>query len=149
MIALAIVGHALARVGETEEQIAARYGPPPPQPADQRDELGNPRRVYKLHDFIVVISFEDGRSVSESFLKQEGAATGKDFQQPEIDAILGANLRSGVTWKPTIEGIAWETSDGKLKALHVFDQVQVSTKVYSERIAAEKRRRAADKLPGS
>ena len=97
VIVLTIWTSAQARVGETEDQIALRYSTAGFRPLESRDPLGNEQRGYKFREFIVVVSFENGACVCETFFKQQAAEGGKEIKPNEIEAILGANAAPGVT----------------------------------------------------
>jgi len=62
-----------ARVGETEEQIDHRYG----KPRGRWDDYLGYKKLYRWHGFEVMVTFLDGVSQREMFVKIEGAADAK------------------------------------------------------------------------
>ena len=140
---LAIETSAQARIGETEHQIALRYSRVGIPSLEGRDPLGNTQHAYKFRQFIVMVSFENGFSVCETFFKRADGGNEKWFRPNEIESVLKANAASGVRWKEIVERVVWETSDGKLEAINRFGQLQVSTKKYADRIAAANKQKKA------
>jgi hypothetical protein len=132
---LAIENRAQARIGEAEHHIVLRYSSVAIPSLEGRDPLGNKHHAYKFRQFIVMVSFENGFSVCETFFKRTDGANEK-FRPNEIESILKANAAPGVRWKEIVEHAVWETSDGKLEAINRFGQLQVSTKEYADKIAA-------------
>jgi hypothetical protein len=129
--ALFLANSVEARVGDSRSEIETRYGD---SFAKSRDDLGNEQRSYPFRDFIVVVSFEKGKSVCETFLKSGKVGSGFQVQMSEIRAIMDANERKNVTWVPKLDGISWETSDKKLQAINLFGRLQIATKNYAERM---------------
>ena len=66
--------HALfAKIGETEAQIDHRYG----KPAGRWDDYLGYKKLYRWHGFEVMVTFLDGVSQREMFVKIEGATDAK------------------------------------------------------------------------
>jgi hypothetical protein len=141
---LAIETSAQARIGETEHQIALRYSRVGIPSLEGRDPLGNTQHAYKFRQFIVMVSFENGFSVCENFVRRADGTHENRLRPNEIESILKANAASGVRWKEIIEHVVWETSDGRLEAINRFGHLQVSTKEYADKIAtANKQKKRA------
>ncbi|HEY1583697.1 MAG TPA: hypothetical protein VGF73_11425 [Chthoniobacterales bacterium] len=131
----------LGRVGETKSEVEMRYsssGLP-----SSRDDLGNEQELYNFRNFLVAVSFQNDRSVCETFMKLGGSKTGFSLSPDEIGRVLNANEGEGRQWKTRIESISWESSDGKLQAISLFGRLQISTSAFSAQMRAfhEKRER--------
>jgi len=143
-----------ARIGETFDQIEARYGPQVPR-SMAPDELGNHTITYNFHGFTIVVTFVDRKSEVELFKKcKEGIPCDKEWatmSEAEVAAILAAYESVGVTWKAQ-EGVKrplwWTSSDQRLKAINMFNQLQIGTAHYIEERAARNRERESDRLKG-
>ena len=142
-ILLAIENSAQARIGEAEHHIVLRYSRVAIPSLEGPDPLGNKHHAYKFRQFIVMVSFENGFSVCETFFKRAVGTNEKRFRPNEIESILKANAPSGVRWKEIVEHVVWETSDGKLEAINRSGQFQVSTKEYADKIAAANKQKKA------
>lgn len=79
----------LARVGETESQIDDRYG----KPAGRWDDYLGYRKLYHWHSFDVMVTFTDGVSRREMFVKPGGPLDAHD--QKRLGKIAGAG-RDGI-----------------------------------------------------
>jgi hypothetical protein len=78
-----------ARVGETESQIDDRYG----KPAGRWDDYLGYKKLYRWHGFDVMVTFTDGVSQREMFVKTVGALEAHD--QKRLEKISGAG-RNGI-----------------------------------------------------
>jgi hypothetical protein len=85
VIGAAFCSTAFARIGETEQQIEARYGKPTIASVF-REELGNPMHFYKFHDFLIGVTFENHKSVLEHFRPENHSV----MLNAQTKAILGA-----------------------------------------------------------
>jgi hypothetical protein len=112
--AFVFLGSAQARLGETEGQIAARYGNPIALLPTRGGEPGV-TRCYSAEGFIVSVTFVSGNSVREIFAKPDRSKIGA----AEIHAALKTNARDSA-WKPEelvsanapITGVQkWRTTD--------------------------------------
>lgn len=151
---------AQARVGETEEQVARRYGAPSDSGYGTTvapDSMGNVPLVYNFHDFTITVIYLEGVSVAENFMKFEGKQI-SDHRLPitaeEVDAILASYSELGVKWKPGVTpgGLPskwWKSSDGRLKAINIANQLQIATVRYLEQKAAAMKPTAPAKPNGS
>ena len=133
-ILLSFTNHVKAEVGEAKDRVEFRYRGP--GAIESHDDIGNKQRVYHVGDFLVIVSFEKGRSVCETFLKREGAQSGITMSPTEVEAVLGTYEKGAVKWKARIESISWETSDARLEAINLFGRLQISTKAYGSRMRA-------------
>jgi hypothetical protein len=123
---------ARALVGDTPKQIEARYGR---SHAANRDEFGNENRGYAPAPgkYMVVVTFERGRSVCESFFRPEGL---RDFTPEELADIMVEYVPSGIHWKvSTTEPWRWDSADGKLTAVKPSHRLQISTVDYFRRMS--------------
>jgi len=147
---------AFARIGETEQQIEARYGPSiaPAPDKFKRDELGNEIRVYNFHGFTVTVTFVNGRSEVELFVKYKDQIPSDHWEVmtgQEVAAILEAYEGTGVKWKPeqgSRRPMWWDSEDGRLKAINMFNQVQIGTVSYVEKRTERIKQNEADRLKG-
>ena len=151
---------AQARVGETEEQVARRYGAPSDSGYGRTvaaDPRGNAPLVDNFHDFTIAVIDREGVSVAENFMKFEGQQI-SDLRLPitaeEMDAILASYSELGVKWKPGVTpgGLPskwWKSSDGRLKAINSANQLQIATVRYLEQKAAAMKPTAPAKPNGS
>ena len=163
LIALALLAgltSAHARVGETVAQIEARYGLPVagnPEVPPPRDELGNEIRVYNFHHFAITVTFAGGISQAELFAKYKDHMMSESWEtltQAEVDAILAAYESAGVRWQPgealgtAKRPLRWTSTDGRLKATYMFNQLQIGVNDYINRRAEAVKRKEAEKLKG-
>jgi hypothetical protein len=93
ILMFAAIGSALARVGETQQEISARYG---------KGELSDIQRMpgaqtfkYFKGDFQVEVVISEGKSIWEIFQRQTGD---KNLTDAEIKEILNAYKEGGRTW---------------------------------------------------
>jgi hypothetical protein len=94
---------AWARLGETPDQLVARYGPPISE-EDQKgegDKVALARVVFNKGGFAIEVTVADGISVEESFKK----INGDTFSIGEVRTLLGNNSQ-GHGWEApmTIQG---------------------------------------------
>jgi hypothetical protein len=98
---------ALARLGETPDQFAARYGPPKDSPSSNILDKNFPLLEGAIHH-----TYEyEGWRIRAAFLEPNGPAVRMDYskaikagvtptiQDYELQAIMTANTPSGMTWK--------------------------------------------------
>ena len=145
IISMALVASsAFGRIGETEQEVEARYGSPQTVTGSRTDELGNEVRAYKFHDFWVVVSFVKGISESETFSK---AKRDEKLERKEIEAILAVYANPAVKWEPSELAIASKgfdehTSDGRLYAVHIsgYSLIVMTTNYKQQRLASAKKR---------
>lgn len=84
-----LVSQSFARVGETEDQIAARYDKPVKTEAglDER----HIKRIYSFRGIKVIVHFFGGKSHHEMFRKEEPG----ELSETEIQTLLQANQFTG------------------------------------------------------
>jgi hypothetical protein len=135
-VLLASASTGLALVGDTVQRIESRYGA---SRNSNRDEFGNEQRGYVYSGYAVVVAFEHGVSVCESFFRAQSA---RDFTPEELADVLVAYVPSGVHWKPsTTQPWVWTSADGRLRAAHPSHRLQISTVAYANRMAAHNARK--------
>jgi hypothetical protein len=106
-ILIVLSATALARLGETADQFAARYGPPKDSPAskisDQNFPLleGATHHVYEYEGWRIRAAFlePNGPAVRMDYSKAIKAGVTATIQDYELQAIMTANTPSGTTWK--------------------------------------------------
>ena len=132
---------AFARLGETEAEIATRYGKSTGgAPADivAAYSPAAPVRTYEKAGLRIYVAFLDGRSVAEVYGRLDGAAIADADRAP----LLEAN-RSGSAWYPDPDKPnLWERDDLKAVARylpnrHLLDVLDVRL---TERDRAERRK---------
>ncbi len=154
LAATLLASTAFGRLGETFDQIEARYGPQVPRSMAQ-DELGNHMITYNFHGFTIVVTFVNWKSEVELFKKcKEGIPCDKEWatmSEAEVAAILAAYEPIGVTWKAE-EGVKspmwWTSSDKRLKAINMSNQLQIGTVHYVEERTARIKQKESDRLKG-
>jgi hypothetical protein len=115
---------AQARLGETADQIAKRYGKPTlglyTVEYVYRD-YGDAQAWYGKDDIKILVVFKDGTSQYESVVKKDTTAT---LSHSEVKAFLDANL-GGSTWsspKETPTATIWSREDGGARASITADR---------------------------
>jgi len=102
---------ALANLGENSERIEDRYGA-----IVQRrlQDNGTVSVVYTKDRYLCMVTFDNSRSVSESYSR----ADGKDLSEKEIAKFLKGN--SGAKWVPVNAGKErrYKSSDGAAEATY-------------------------------
>jgi hypothetical protein len=73
-----------ARIGETEAQIALRYGEAGVRLVIDQDDLGNVQRGYNFHDLTVVVAFQNGSTVCESSLSKRMRRVAMKFRLTKL-----------------------------------------------------------------
>jgi hypothetical protein len=104
----------LARIGETEAQVMARYGQ---SIGDIPTETFGPVRGFALREYLVGVKFLNGTSAMEMVSRNDQA----EIKPQEIDALLKKH-GADVEWKvDKFEKPAWKrwrTQDGSLVAVY-------------------------------
>jgi hypothetical protein len=131
-----------ARVGEFWEDVEKRYGHQ--TFTGLKDPFGNHQFVYEFKDFQIVVTYIDKISVCEEFTKK---VKGDDISKEEVETVLAANAPAGATWKRD-SALGWASSDGKLKAIHALNTLQIATNDYTEKVAAYNKAKRENKLKG-
>src|SRR2546423_6014758 len=104
---------ALARIGDDEKQIEARYGKP-------GKDLGNHGNVHEVgyisNGFMILVDFVNGGSQREGFAKSDTSV----LTDQDIKSILAMSAAEGTTWEPgPTKGSdkSWKRSDNKALAV--------------------------------
>ena len=129
----AVTAH--ARLGETAEQLTARYGP-----VTKSGELLS----YTFSGFTVIVTMLDGRSACEQYIHVEQRAfRAKEITDTEAEAFMSANVPGG-KWERILspEGSAWLTEDKAFMAirkLNAAPQFIIFTREFQRHTSAKKR----------
>ena len=126
----------LARIGETEQECAARYGEP-------TKKLSNNRFLYQKSDLKIFIIFFNGKADAIAYSK---IAKGQQLSENEIETLLETNS-GGVPWQKG-EGLSWETETGALLANYTDDMLIIATKDYFARQKAKDNAKESQNLEG-
>jgi len=110
-VALGATG--LARIGEDEKQIEARYG----QPGKDMGSKDNVHEVgYVSNGFMILVSFVNGISQREGFTKPDTTP----LSDQNIKDILAISAADGTTWQEVLNqsgNKTWNRSDKKAVAI--------------------------------
>jgi hypothetical protein len=104
----------LARIGETEAQVMARYGQ---SIGDIPTETFGPVRGFALREYLVGVKFLNGTSAMEMVSRNDQA----EIKPQEIDALLkkhGADVEWKVDKFEKPDWKRWRTQDGSLVAVY-------------------------------
>ena len=104
----------LARIGETEAQVMARYGQ---SIGDIPTETFGPVRGFALREYLVGVRFLNGSSAMEMISRNDQA----EITPHEIDALLkkhGADVEWKVDKFEKPDWKRWRTQDGSLVAVY-------------------------------
>lgn len=104
----------LARIGETEAQVMARYGP---SIGAIPTETFGPVRGFALQEYLVGVKFLNGTSAMEMVSRNDQA----EIRPQEIDALLkkhGAEVEWKVDKFEKPDWKRWRTQDGSLVAVY-------------------------------
>src|SRR3954467_9676469 len=104
-------GQAVARIGQTEEQVSALFGKP--IDADAPDKDGVTTNMYRnpTGEYNALVQFLKGHSIAEAYSRVDG---GK-LSEKEMSAFLQGNS-AGKEWIKDPHKLAWERSDHHAKA---------------------------------
>jgi hypothetical protein len=145
-----------ARIGETEQECAARYGEPIKKFPDNSFH-------YQKADLGILITFFNGKADAITYRKIATNVLGKgeEISENEIEILLKSNS-GGVPWKKRVaisitknwetDSMTkhWETENGELLATYLtFDNLlKVGTKDYLAREKAKKDAKESKNLEG-
>lgn len=134
---------ALARIGETEQQIEARYGKL--VNASLKGMQGMEILIYQSAGMKIGVTFIDGKSAAEFYSKDDNS----DLSREEIDVILEANA-GGKKWEKAAPALmdAWILDGGQRTAHHVARSLIVQTAAFTKKAAEENAKQAKEKLKG-
>ena len=93
---------AQARVGETEKEIAARYGEG--KKAENQRIAGAATSAYTKDEFYVEVVILDGKSVMEIYVHKKG------MTDDVINELLKVNTAPGTVWQYRRKTNRWERS---------------------------------------
>jgi hypothetical protein len=111
-IVIALSGQAFARLGQTEGQVNALFGKPVDPGKPDRDGITTNMYKNPTGEYIAVVQFLKGRSVSESYARVDS----RKLSEKELSIFLQGNS-AGKEWKKDPSGkFAWERSDHRAKA---------------------------------
>jgi hypothetical protein len=132
----------LARIGETEQECAARYGEP-------TKKLSNSSFLYQKSDLKIFIIFFNGKADAIAYSK---IAKGQQLSENEIETSLETNS-GGVPWqKRAVISMnrTWGTENGELLANYdtVAHLLMIATKDYFARQEAKDNAKEGPKLEG-
>lgn len=96
------LGH--ARLGETPEEIEARFGKPTERQEKPMGLLGTEMRIYHNKTFVMAVIFWEGKSAAEMVQRQDR----KKLTSVEVQKLLGFN---GAEWKSGAEPGYWDLPD--------------------------------------
>ena len=110
-IVTGISSQALARIGQTEEQVNALFGKP--IDAGKPDKEGVTTNIYKNPggEYHALVQFQKGHSIAEAYSRVDG---GK-LSEREMEIFLKGNS-GGKEWIKDPAKLAWERSDHRAKA---------------------------------
>ena len=131
-----------ARIGETEQECAARYGEP-------TKKLPNNSFLYQKSDLNIFIIFSNGKADAIAYSK---IAKGQQLSENEIELLLTSNS-GGIPWqKRAVISMnrEWETEHGELLANYdtVEHLLMIATKDYFARQKAAKDAKEGQNLEG-
>jgi hypothetical protein len=140
-VALTTSATLFARIGETEQECAARYG----EPVQKR----NDKLLYQKSDLNVFITFFNGKADAIAYRK---IAKDQQLSENEVEILLNSNS-GGVPWKKRAVISAnreWETENGELLATYDNGDhlLMVGTKDYLAREKAKKDAKEGQNLEG-
>ena len=127
LVASAVLFAALsahARLGETLDALATRYGQPTPAPYTVEyiyRDYGDKQAWYATADLKVLVVFKNGKSQYEMVTPKD---TTTKLSQSVIRALLDAN-DGGSSWLPpkeTAETTNWARQDGRARASLTADK---------------------------
>jgi hypothetical protein len=143
LAAIAVVGLTtsstlFARIGETEQECAARYG-------ESIKKLSNNSLLYQKSDLNIFITFFNGKADAIVYRR---IANGQQLSENEVEILLKSNS-GGVPWKKRAR-ISWVTENGELLATYntVEHLLMVATKDYLAREKAKKDAKEGQNLEG-
>lgn len=91
LLILSVSSSAFARIGESEQQVEARYGKPI-APRVPGEDLGE-TKAYVCAGFLIAVTFVDGVSQREMYAKNDKSA----ITGAEVEVLLEAN-RGNLQW---------------------------------------------------
>ncbi len=148
VLILGVTTTAQARLGETPDQLVARYGQPLTE-KDQKaqgDKISLADVIFQKGGFQVEVTVTDGISVLESFRKLNN----QPINLAEVGILLTANSQ-GLNWEaPEKSGNLriWTRDDGATATLRPDGSLTIKSKELATEEAAAKRLEAKPSLDG-
>ncbi|MEI7911130.1 MAG: hypothetical protein WCK77_15955 [Verrucomicrobiota bacterium] len=143
---------ASARIGETEEQCKARYGPHWPGLLDKAKKSGEDLKDFKAYGkngFILVIHFTGDKADTLSVFKGRTIESKHEIlTETEIKTFLNAN-GDGKKWVE-IDANSWRTEDRLITACYMQETrvMAFCTREAINRVAAKKESEEREMLDG-
>jgi hypothetical protein len=148
LLVLGLTSPAWARLGETGDQIATRYGQPLSE-MDQKSEgtkIALVELVFQKNGYEIDVSLADGISSTESFRKLNGDA----ISLLEVRTILGLNTQ-GFGWEAPEKGNGdekWTRDDGATAMLKGGQVLVLTSKELMSKETTAKKLEQAPSLDG-
>lgn len=146
-VLISIATTAAARLDETKEECAARYGKPV-------KSLGGETWMFSKGGINIGIHFHDGKADQIVYRKLETDAVNRPLEltENEIEILVQSNAK-GAAWVAASGGSTskvWQTDDSENYAIYnVLERfLTVFTNGFTERINAEKKDEAKENLKG-
>ena len=143
-----VTATAQARLGETPDQLVARYGQPLTE-VDQKAEgtkVALANVVFQKGGFEIDVSLSDGLSVQESFKK----INGQPMTVAEVKTLLAANSQ-GYGWEAPDEkpqGRVWKRDDGATATAASDGSLTIKTREIIVKETAAKKEEQSPSLQG-
>ena len=137
--ALLPASRAVARVGETEAQVEARYGKP-----YARDVQRGSLRLfaYRKDDMEIGVIYQDGKSAAELYSKRDKSA----LSDTEIRVLLDANS-AGASWVKAPGGVPmWKIESLAYVATYDGHTLSICTQRFLDTTATERKDSEKQKL---
>jgi hypothetical protein len=137
---LLLAAPAYARLGETTEQIEARYGKP--TRAAKPESPATDAEVYEKNGFDITVGYYEGKSYYEEFRKPETKEPRhlQEITTTELNCLLKANQFSP-SFSPLDRREKLWSNDGRLEAVYANQVFTIrSMRVEKQKEADEKKR---------
>jgi hypothetical protein len=142
-----------ARLGETEQQLTARFGPPSSRSKEltlaqgRTIEFGT-SLFYRPDDWIVSVVIVDGRSVQEYYVKKG------DWSEEQFSTVLTSSSE-GSSWKDVSKEVSrksareWQRADGAVAKWQLGQGMSVTNPAYvkAKAKAVDKAKEDAARIP--
>ncbi len=111
VVVLGLGSDALARIGQTEEQVSALFGNSIDPGTPDKD--GVTTNMYKnpSGEYLALVQFRKGHSIAEAYSRVDGG----QLSEKEMSIFLQGNA-GGKEWTKDPNKLAWERSDHRAKA---------------------------------
>ncbi len=148
LIAICFTMNTQARLGETTEQIEARYGKPSEASLTKKYlQSGLPHKKYKFKNYSVVVVFHEGKSIKETVIPTEYSATGEDESIELVKSIIGDPASK--SWdKMVLRGDGWQAMSLTTEVRVWLNEYDSIVKTHREAVEKEQREQAKKKTEG-